>query len=576
MTENAIEIRNLSKSFRVFHEKRSTLYEHLVGMLNRKKNYEKLNVLDNVSFDVKKGEMIGIIGKNGEGKTTLLRILSGIFKPDSGSVKVNGSITSFLELGSGFQPELTAVDNVILYGILLGFTRKEMKEKLQKILEFAELEKFADTKLKNFSSGMYARLAFATAIQVDPDILLVDEVLSVGDVPFQEKSFQTFLAFKKKGKTIVFVTHNLAQVQRLCDRAIFLMNGKIRKIGNPNEVVNEFYNVVDKEKAITSNVMNLSSPNNDTQSIVRRVDPTGITANMHTNAIYVTSISSDFVAVIDGNSDNIVDLIEVEAAPRDVTFNSITDKVYVINRDSDSVSVIDSFSNKVIKTHKVGYKPRGIAIDENKNFVYVANRDSNSMTVIDENADKIISNIEVGKGPQGIAVDQKTGMVFVANTLANSVSIIDSHLNKVVAEVPVGLSPTSVAVNSRIGRVYVTNRESNSISVIDGQKRKIIDGITVGNSPFGVVVNELTHDVLVTNSGTNTLTKIDDRTNKVIAVINVGNFPLGLTVNPLTNKIYVCNQAADSVSIVDGSENFVIKEIRILSKMASPNIKAQI
>jgi lipopolysaccharide transport system ATP-binding protein len=246
--KDAIRVQSLQKSFRLYHEKKSTVYEHLVGLFSKKRGYEKLNVLNGISFDVKKGEMMGIIGKNGQGKTTLLQILCGILKPDAGVVKLSGSTVPFLSLGTGFQPDLSAIDNVVMYGLYLGLTKKEIKERIPHVLSYAELERFADTKLKHFSTGMFARLAFATAVQVDPDILLVDEVLSVGDVSFQEKSFETFLSFKKRGKTIVFVTHSLELVKRLCDRAIFIQNGVIQKIGRPQEVVEEFYNFYEIRK----------------------------------------------------------------------------------------------------------------------------------------------------------------------------------------------------------------------------------------------------------------------------------------------------------------------------------------
>jgi lipopolysaccharide transport system ATP-binding protein len=246
-------VQGIYKSFRLYHEKKSTMYEHLVGLLSKSRGYEKLDVLNGISFDVKKGEMMGIIGKNGQGKTTLLQILSGILKPDRGIVKLFGSTVPLLSLGAGFQPDLSAIDNIIMYGLYLGLRKKELKELVPEILAYSELERFADTKVKHFSTGMNARLAFATAVQVNPDILLVDEVLSVGDVPFREKSFQTFLSFKRKGKTIVFVSHSLKHVRRLCDRAIFIHGGKIQKSGRPDEVVDEFYNfygLEDKETGV--------------------------------------------------------------------------------------------------------------------------------------------------------------------------------------------------------------------------------------------------------------------------------------------------------------------------------------
>lgn len=242
MTDIAIAIKNVTKNFRVYHEKRNSVYETLTGYFSKHKYYEKLSVLDNVTFDVKKGEMFGIIGRNGMGKTTLLRLIAGIYKPDSGSIVVNGSVIPFLGLGAGFQLEMTARSNVILYGKLLGFSKKEIQEKVDEIIKFAELEKFQDTKLKNFSSGMYARLAFATAVQVDPEIILMDEILSVGDIGFQKKSHETFLSFKKREKSIVLVTHDLTAIKDNCDRAMFLNDGKIHAIGEPCKVINAYMN----------------------------------------------------------------------------------------------------------------------------------------------------------------------------------------------------------------------------------------------------------------------------------------------------------------------------------------------
>ena len=192
MDDISIDAKNISKNFTIYHDRASTMFEYLNSFLFRKKQTEKLDVLQNISFEVKKGEMLGIIGFNGSGKTTLLKIIANIIKPNSGKITVSGKVIPFLELGTGFNGELTAKENIVLYGLLLGFSKKEIKKKVQEIIKFAELEKFLDTKLKNFSSGMYARLAFSTAIQVDPDILLVDEVLSVGDISFQEKSFKKF------------------------------------------------------------------------------------------------------------------------------------------------------------------------------------------------------------------------------------------------------------------------------------------------------------------------------------------------------------------------------------------------
>jgi len=233
-------LKNISKTFRIYHEQRNSIYESILGYFNKKKYYEDLLVLKNINLTIKKGEMFGIIGKNGTGKTTLLRIIAGIYKPDSGKVHVYGSLIPFLGLGAGFQLELTAKANVIQYGILLGFKKNKIEELVDDIMKFAELEHFADTKLKNFSSGMYARLAFATAIQVNPDILIIDEALEVGDLAFQKKSYETILSFKERGKTIILVTHDMRPILKHCDRAMFLNNGIIESIGDPEMVVKEY------------------------------------------------------------------------------------------------------------------------------------------------------------------------------------------------------------------------------------------------------------------------------------------------------------------------------------------------
>lgn len=238
--DDSIILQNISKSFSIYHENRDSIYGYLTSVLGRKKSSDKLVVLDDISFSVKKGEMLGIIGFNGSGKTTLLKIIAQIYTPDKGNVVANGTITPLLEIGTGFNRELSARENIITYGIILGFTKKEMTEKITEIVKFAELEKFLDTKVKNFSAGMNARLAFSTAIQVDPDILLLDEILSVGDILFREKSFNALMDFRKREKTIVFVSHSIDQVESLCDKVMWLHNGKIQDYGKPSDVIKRY------------------------------------------------------------------------------------------------------------------------------------------------------------------------------------------------------------------------------------------------------------------------------------------------------------------------------------------------
>src|SRR5690348_4171311 len=239
-SEYSIELKNVSKTFRIQHEKTDSILQYLTSLGKRDANSEEIHILKDISFSVKKGEMLGVVGLNGSGKTTLLKLLAKILSPGEGTVSINGKVTPFLELGTGFNGELTAKDNIILYGIILGFSKKEINEKIENIIKFAELEKFLDTKLKNFSSGMNARLAFSTAIQVDPDILLVDEILSVGDINFVKKSYKAFLSFREKGKSIIFVSHSLDQIRNLCDRVMILESGKVIMIGNTNQVIDHY------------------------------------------------------------------------------------------------------------------------------------------------------------------------------------------------------------------------------------------------------------------------------------------------------------------------------------------------
>lgn len=241
----SVEVQNVVKTFRIHHEKKNTLVDHLISSIRRNSHSEELVVLDDISFSIRNGEMIGIIGRNGSGKTTLLRLIAKIIRPNKGTIFINGNVVPLLELGTGFQVDLTAYDNIIQYGQILGFGRKEMIQKVDYILKFAGLEKFSDTRIRNFSSGMIARLAFSTAVQVEPEILLVDEVLAVGDLDFQQKSHKAFLKFKENKKTIVYVTHDTESVLRLCDRAILLEKGKIQSIGEPEKVIDDYMTVFD-------------------------------------------------------------------------------------------------------------------------------------------------------------------------------------------------------------------------------------------------------------------------------------------------------------------------------------------
>lgn len=238
--KSSVVVKDLYKSFKLPHEQHSGLKQLIVNFAKRKKGYEVQRVLNGVSFEIQEGEFFGIVGRNGSGKSTLLKLLAGIYTPAKGSVEIHGSLTPFIELGVGFNPELTGRENVFLNGALLGFSRKEMEAIYKDIVEFAELDRFMDQKLKNYSSGMQVRLAFSIAIRADTDILVLDEVLAVGDASFQQKCYDYFNELKARNKTVVLVTHDMAAVSRFCDRALYIEKGEISLIGSTRSIADRY------------------------------------------------------------------------------------------------------------------------------------------------------------------------------------------------------------------------------------------------------------------------------------------------------------------------------------------------
>lgn len=236
----AIKVEHVSKSFRLPHNKQSSIKGTLINFFGGDRTYETQEVLKDISFEIKKGEFFGVVGRNGSGKSTLLKMLASIYSPTKGKITVNGSLTPFIELGVGFNPELTGRENVYLNGALLGFNNKEMDVMYDDIVIFAELERFMDQKLKNYSSGMQVRLAFSIAIRARSDILLLDEVLAVGDAAFQQKCYDYFYKLKETGKTVVLVTHDMGAVKQFCTRALMLHSGEIASMGKPQEVALEY------------------------------------------------------------------------------------------------------------------------------------------------------------------------------------------------------------------------------------------------------------------------------------------------------------------------------------------------
>lgn len=293
---------HVGKMFRLPRDRRNSLKQTILSF--GRIDYEEFNVLKDISFEVKRGEFFGILGRNGSGKSTLLKLLSGIYSPTKGSVMLGGDLTPFIELGIGFNQELSGRDNVFLNGAILGLTKKEIQDKYDEIVAFSELEKFMDQKLRNYSSGMLVRLAFAIAIQAHNDILLIDEVLAVGDANFQQKCLNVFRELKKSGKTIILVTHDMGAVEEFCDRAVLIEEGEITMEGEGRDVANRyrrinFQQLADGEVSSSKKVMRWGNK----AATVNGVKVTNVGSNEKSNLIsakeFKLSIDVNYNATLD-------------------------------------------------------------------------------------------------------------------------------------------------------------------------------------------------------------------------------------------------------------------------------------
>ena len=241
--ETMIEVRDVSMRFRMANDRISSIKEYAIARLRGKLKYNEFEALKHVSFDVKRGEVMGLIGRNGAGKSTLLKVISGILKPTEGSVIVRGNVAPMLELGSGFDFDMTGRENIFLNGAILGYSEEFLKSKYEEIVAFSEIGPFINVPLRNYSSGMVTRLAFSIATVVVPEILIVDEVLSVGDAAFQEKSLSRMMELMSGGTTVLFVSHNLEQIRKMCSRALWLEHGHILMFGDAQTVLDAYKNV---------------------------------------------------------------------------------------------------------------------------------------------------------------------------------------------------------------------------------------------------------------------------------------------------------------------------------------------
>jgi ABC-type polysaccharide/polyol phosphate transport system ATPase subunit len=240
----AITFEDVVQRFRVIHERPDTLREAFATLHRRRTSYQDFEAVKHVSFVIPQGSALGLIGRNGSGKSTILKIIAGVYRPSSGRVTVCGRVAPLIELGAGFHHELTGRENIMINGLLLGLTRRQVREREQRIIDFAEIGDFIDSPVKQYSSGMYMRLAFAVAIEVDADILLIDEILSVGDAGFREKCNERIRQFHKRGKTMIMVSHDLASIRPFCDRLLLVHHGELVADGEPEEVISRYQQVI--------------------------------------------------------------------------------------------------------------------------------------------------------------------------------------------------------------------------------------------------------------------------------------------------------------------------------------------
>ena len=300
--EVAIEVRDVSKTFRIPAQRVETLKERVVSRRSHQPSKE-LKALDEISFEVARGECLGIVGRNGSGKSTLMKLLASIYRVDSGSIRIAGRLVPFIELGVGFNPELSAHENVILNGVMMGLTPREARRRLDEVVDFAELGEFADLKLKNYSSGMLVRLGFSLMTQVDADVLLVDEVLAVGDASFQQKCFDVFSELHDQGRTIVLITHDMNAVEHHCDRAMLLERGRIVEEGDPGDVTRHYLAVNFEHQQSVGRPEDVI-PRERTHAIFRNVTvngaPAGEAASLEQGDEIEIEIESEILRELDG------------------------------------------------------------------------------------------------------------------------------------------------------------------------------------------------------------------------------------------------------------------------------------
>ena len=373
--DTVIKITNLVKEYKMYDRKKDRLLETILPRYNK---HGTFRALDNLNLELKKGEVLGILGKNGAGKSTLLKIITGVVNPTSGEVEINGKISSLLELGAAFNPDLTGFENIYQHGQVMGLTTQEIKQKEQEIVDFADIGEHLSQPVKTYSSGMFARLAFACAINVDPDILIVDEVLSVGDMAFQLKCFKKFEQFKEKGKTIIFVTHNVADVLKNCNRTIILENGRKTFDGTVKDGVNRYKKIIvglssediEREEKIKEEIESVSAKIDDSEIWKDKF-------NQNPNIIEYGNKDADVIDYgifdLDGNPINVVDNADTVILKSKVKFNkTVKDPIFTMTVKDFNGNDIAGTNSQIEKIMTGEFKKGDVVVAEFKQKLPIA------------------------------------------------------------------------------------------------------------------------------------------------------------------------------------------------------------
>ena len=374
-SDTVIKITDLVKEYKMFARKKDRLLEAIIPGYQR---HGVFRAMDNLNLELKKGEVLGILGKNGAGKSTLLKMITGVVSPTSGSIEINGKISSLLELGAAFNPELTGYENIYQHGQVMGLTNEEIKAKEKEIIDFADIGQHLSQPVKTYSSGMFARLAFACAINVDPDILIVDEVLSVGDMAFQLKCFKKFEQFKKKGKTIIFVTHNVADVLKNCNRTIILENGRKTFDGTVKDGVNRYKKIIvglstediEKEEKIKEEIESSEAKIEDSEVWKEKF-------NQNPNIIEYGNKDADVIDYgifdLDGNPINVVDNADTVILKSKVRFNkTVKDPIFTMTVKDFNGNDIAGTNSQIEKVLTGEFKKGDIVVAEFKQKLPIA------------------------------------------------------------------------------------------------------------------------------------------------------------------------------------------------------------